>query len=208
MEKVIEIIIKLKSLVSDRAFIDRHKVGEKSFQRKKKLDFPMMFFFVLTLIKLNLDFDPEQFFGKFGIDVVPSAVTQRRAQIRHTAFEEALGFIAINLPGSQTIKGYRALAVDGVHGGLPRQPELIGAYGLVGGSSYPQSHAVAFCDVLNGSFMCASWGKHPADERSEAMKMLNGKGFPKKSIFLFGRGFPGIGLFKLLNDKGHTWLST
>jgi IS4 transposase len=196
----------LKALVTDQSFINQHKEGQKSFSRVKKLDFPTMFFFVLSLIKLNLDFDSEQFFGRLGINVVPSAVTQRRAQIRYTAFEEALEFAALHLPQSLTVKGYRVLAVDGIHGELPRQPELIEAYGLVGASSYPQFHAVAFCDILNDFFVCASWNKHPADERSAALKLLKEKKFPEKSIFLFDRGFPGIELFKQLNDKGYKFL--
>lgn len=137
---------------------------------------------------------------------MPSAVTQRRAQIRYTAFEEALDFVAMHLPQSRTIKEYRVFAVDGIRGELPRQPELIKEYGLVGDSNYPQFHAVAFFDVLNEFFVCASWEKYPADERHAAMKLLKEKEFPEKSLFLFDRGFPGIELFKLLNDKGYKFL--
>jgi len=206
MKTVIEIIEMLKGLVNDRAFVERHKEGKQSFSRKKKLDFQTVFFFVLSMVKLSLDFDTGHFFGVLGVEVCPSAVTQRRAQIKWTAFEEALENVVQRIPQKRTLKGYRVLAVDGVHGELPRQPELIEKYGLVGTSGYPQYQAVAAFDVLNEYFLCACWDKHPADEREAAVKLIKTKRFPERTLFVYDRGFPSIKLIKLMIDNSHKFL--
>ena len=206
MKTVIEIMDMLKALVSDRAFMDRHKEGEQSFSRKKKLDFQTVFFFVLSLVKLCLDFDSENFFNTLGIDVWPSAVTQRRAQINWTAFEEALEKMAEAMPQSRTLNRYRILAVDGMHGGLPRRPELVEKYGLVGNAMYPQFHAVAVFDVLNEFFLCASWDKYPRDEREAIINLIKTKKLPEKSVLLDDRGFPGMEVFKHLIDSTHKFV--
>jgi transposase len=206
VKTVIEIMKMLKELVSEGAFKERHKEGEKSFSRKKKLDFETVFFFVLSLVKLGLDFDAEHFLGTQGIEVWPSAITQRRAQIKWTAFEEALEHTALNLPQEHTFKGYRVYAVDGIHGELPRQTELIEKYGLVSNAGYPQFHAVAIYDVMNEFFACASWDKHPTNERESAVELIKTKTFPEESLFVFDRGFPCIELFKCINDRNSKFL--
>ena len=206
MEAIIEIAEAIKELVNDRAFQERHKAEAKSFSRKKKLDFRAVFFFVVSMVKQSLEFDVERFFGAIGVDVWPSAITQRRAQLKWTAFEEVLENVAERVPRNRTLKGYNVVAFDGLHGELPRQPELIEEYGLVGGSSYPQFQAVAAFDVLNEYYLCASWGKYPTDERKAAIKLIETKRIAENALFLFDRGFPGIELIKCVSDNSHKFL--
>ena len=198
MKAIIEIVEELKRLVNDRGFQNRHKEGEKSFSRKKKLDFSTVFFFVMTMVKLSLGFDVEHFFGAIGVEVWPSALTQRRAQIKWTAFEEALETITARVPRSRMLKGYSVIAIDGIHGELPRQPELIEKYGLSNNSSYPQFHAVAAFDVLNEFFLCASWGRYPADEREAAINLIKTKGFQRMHCFYLTEASLGSNLSSIL----------
>jgi len=201
MREIIAILEQIKNLVNDKGFIEKHKKDETSFKRKKKLDFSSMFFFVLALIKQNLDFDREYFSKYFDISVVSSAITQRRSQIKYTAYEEMLEYISCQIPAEKLFKGCRIIAVDGMRGELPRQAELIENYGLAGGSSYPQFHATSFFDVLNETFLCAAWRKYPCDERDAAQELINNKTFTVNSLFLFDRGFMSIKLIKALDDK-------
>lgn len=206
MKEVIKILKGMKKQVSDQEFINRHKKDETSFARKKKLDFATMYFFVLTLIKQNLDFDREHFSKYFNVKVVSSAITQRRSQIKYTAFEEMLEYTASKIKTDKYYKGYHLIAADGMRGELPRQKELIEEYGLRKNDGYPQFHAVSFYDVLNEVFLCAKWGKHPCDERSAVIDLIKNKNIAQNSIFLLDRGFTGIELIKTFEDSRHNFV--
>ena len=191
MEKLQEIIQTMIIRINDQEFVTRHKTTPTDFTRKKKIGFSETFLFVLTLIKTCLDFDLAHFTKVFETPKVrASAITQRRAQIRHTAFEEILELCAEKMPCDKLFEGWRIIAFDGMSGELPRMPELIAEYGLAGSSLYPQFHAVAAYDVLNRHFLCADWGKRlEIDEQQSVMSLIKSKTFPPKSIFVFDRNF-------------------
>ena len=201
MKKVIEIIQSIKDKINEAEFVSQHKTNPTNFSRKKKLDFEMVFFFVLTMIKSNLDFDINHFFKNLNVNVVPSAITQRRSQIQYTAFEEILKFVGLQMPSEKTLKGYRVLAIDGMHGELPRYPELMEKYKPHERNGYPQFQAVSIYDVLNEFFLCANWDKSPSDERGNASLLIKGENIPQKSIFLFDRLYPSVKLIHLFKEK-------
>jgi hypothetical protein len=208
MEKLHKIIQLIITRINTPAFVEKHKTNSTDFTRKKKIGFTDTFLFVMTLVKTCLDFDLVHFSKVFEIPkVYPSAITQRRAQIQYTAFEEIFERTAEEIPSDKMFEGYRIIAFDGMTGELPRTPELIGEYGLVGGSFYPQFHAVAAYDVLNGYFLYADWTKKAiSDERQSVISLVQSKTFPEKSIFVLDRGFVGTKLIHTLLKHEHKFV--
>jgi len=208
MENIHEIIKLIVARISDIEFISKHKSNATDFTRKKKIGFSETFLFVLTLVKTCLDFDLIHFSKVFEMPKVwASAITQRRAQIRYTAFEEILELTADKMPTDEFFRGYNIVAFDGMTGELPRTPELIKEYGLSGGSFYPQFHAVAAYDVMNGKFLCAEWRKKlETDEQESVISLIKSKKFPENSIFVFDRGFIGTKLIHALEEGGYKYI--
>lgn len=205
MEKIIKTIIKtIQKETSKEDFCLKYKSNPKDFSRTRKLTFEDVVFFVLSLSNTSFDFETESFCKNKNITVSTAALCKARDKVQYNAFRELLNVSQNEIPATNTFKGFRVIAIDGMKGELPNTPELMKSYKASKNSLYPQFHAVASFDVLNCKFIDAEFFPAPANERELAYTLLEKHKTENNinDIFLFDRGFPSVALIQKLNNDG------
>lgn len=203
MEKIIDIIGKMKETAKDREFVNKHKNKKTSFGRKSgKIDPCDIMFFVMSLIKTTLDFEIMHYCRYSSMEnVVASSISKARKKLKYSAFEELLEVVTKEMPITNKFKGYRVSAIDGMEGELQKTPELMKKYNGNHGQ-YPMFHAVAVYDVLNKMFLKATFLPAPTDERKAAIDLIEKLSDEKNEIILVDRGFPSIALLQQFDKSG------
>ena len=160
------VIDKTKELIGEMAFCHRHRINEKAFTRQRKLTFVNSIVFLLQKTVRSIQTHLDSFFealGQWLDSVTPSAWSQARLKLRHTAFielnEEAILKVVYEQKGSFEVrrwKGHRLLAIDSSKIRLPNEEALgqefswvqcSNSYGLYG--RYPEARLSILTDVLN-----------------------------------------------------------
>jgi len=186
-----KVIEKARALIASAAYIVRHRLREEDFTRKRSLTFDRVMLLILQKTLRSVQLHLQEFFGALagrGIlqAVTPSAWTQARAKLRHTAFVE-LNQVAVvetvyeDLEELTLWRGHRLLAIDG---SVLRMPEGRGLFEFFGGQEQPvnqngpcgervpQARFSVVYDCLNRIVLDARVGKYTEHERALALKHL------------------------------------
>jgi hypothetical protein len=191
--------------IHSQTFQKTHSIGEYSFTRKRKLNFPLVFSMILKLVKKSLGIECE--FMEPDINVIPpskQAFSKARYKIRHTGFIELLE-LSLKIfyegdPGIGLWKDYRVIGVDGSTIRLPSSEEVIGMFGKFDseyGKTMPTVARVSLFVDLCTSMICsarlAPWGKgeqvlaeEQLPEVVNKMRLLG----QEKLLFIYDRGYP------------------
>lgn len=141
-----------------------------------------------------------------GIEVIASAVTQRRAQIDPAVFRAVFGTFNANCTDTDFFRGYRLLAVDGTTINLPRNPKypsFVCNEGIPDGIN--QLHVTPLYDLLSRTFADVVIQPEPKkDEIGALVSMLKHNAFSKNTLIIADRGFESYNLIAHCLEKQNT----
>ncbi len=217
MKKSARIIGFLKAKIHTKEFIVECRLSPKAFLRCRLLPFPIIFLFILNLLRKSI---PKEL-NSFSKDLktgktTRSAVTQARAKF------SALAFIKLNNIFIEefyknddylTYQNFILLAIDGSTLQLPNSPEVLEKYGCMTNNTaevMPGARISILYDVLNKIILHAclkpftSCEREMAIEHIESLKALN-VDF-SRFLVIFDRGYPSIALMYYLSKNGINFL--
>ena len=151
--------------VVEETFKDGHRTEKKYFTRPGKLDFSIMIILILRKTVKSIQLMLNEITPDLGvISVSNSAFTQRRAQLKHTAFielnEKAIVEVMYRDDDFERYKGMRILGVDGSKILLPDTQSVIREFGQIGYSNdHPDvkgEHAYAMASVMYDVLNCVA----------------------------------------------------
>ena len=135
----------------------QHRANGSDFTRTKKLSFPLLILLLLQKGVKSLQLLLNEMSMHLGVEPVShSAFSQRRMQLKHTAFIELNEKAVVNVmygdDDYQTYKGMRLLAIDGSKLMLPMTPSVIETFGEIpygfAKSETVGKHAYALASVM------------------------------------------------------------
>lgn len=201
-----------------KKFQSQASIGNKSFTRKRKLPFSLVYSMIFQLVKKSLAIECE-LLEPTGDMIPPSkqAFSKARYKISHTGFQE---FLEDSLAGTYTLdpkygcwRGYRVIGADGSSLRLPDTPEIVEIYGRfkpngTDGTMPPLGRVSLFVDLCT-SMICsarlASWdigeqslAEEQLPEVVEKMRALK----QDKLLFLYDRGYPSLKFIHQHNTLG------
>lgn len=199
--------------IDEKEYHHRHRDGDSSFIRRRKLTFKHIVVFLMNLVTRSLQRELNHFFkviqsGEFDVHhVSKSAFTQARAKLKHTAFVELNDFITddfyANMPWMSWL-GHRVLSSDGSTMTLPDSPQLRECYSIHRFGSGEREKVIArisqLYDPLNDIILNATVGQYRDGEQT-----LNRTHFPhlkSGDVLLMDRYYAARWLFAVLLDKG------
>jgi hypothetical protein len=183
MEKTEEIIEVSRNMIESEPFKEQHRSDSKAFTRTRILTFPRVILFILEKSVKSIQLRLNEWFGRLGKTVSSSAMTQARANLKHTAFI-ALNAVLIKIfyrdDNYQRYEGFRVLAIDGSKVRLPKGDEIKEEFGSIryrnqkeevkGEHNYAQVSVLY--DVMNRIAIAAEFAKALAYEVDLAIKHL------------------------------------
>jgi hypothetical protein len=215
------VIEKARALLMDSGFVARHRAHEKAFTRKRSLTFDRVMLLVLQKTLKSTQLHLQEFFGMLtgsGLAraVTPSAWTQSRAKLKHTAFIE-LNQVAILEPVyTEQAKnelslwhGHRLLPVDS---SVVRMPESKALFAFFDGQEQiinqsgvcaeriPQARLSVIYDCLNRIVLDARVGKYTQSEHELLLKHL-GSAAPG-DVLVLDRGYASYLLLAEMASRG------
>ena len=197
-----------KHTYSDRVFLTlKHKVArldrlktvnhllndaDSDFTRKRKLPFNDVIMIILSMAGCPIK---EELLDYFDYDIntaTASAFVQARDKILPAAFEELLHLFNIAYPCTETLKGYRLIAVDGSDLNIPYDQTDLDTYKSNGPDVKGSNlfHINAAYDILSNRYVdLVIQGRAHWNEQKAMWTMA--ERFPeKKSIFIADRNYP------------------
>lgn len=211
----------LGDLIRSDAFLARHRRGNASFTRSRKLSFADIVLFLLRLPQKTLssemtDFVKDCLPQKEGMSISKQALCMARQKISPAAFKELLYFTYHRLhilPRSSTYwHGHAVKAIDGTTFRIPNTPENRGRfqtqrnqYGEV-----PLIKASTLYNVSEDLIEDVVLGNCRDSEKSQAMEMLtdaalhDGSGL--RPIVTFDRGYPSGELIHHITNRNGLFL--
>lgn len=213
------VIVKTRELISQKLFCHRHRRAETDFTRERELPFMRTVVLLMQKTTRSIQRHLHAFFEALGqcTEVVtPSAWSQARMKLRHTAFvelnEEAVVKIIYQQQGSFEVrrwKGHRLLAIDSSLVRLPNEEKIGQEFGWVECRNekgvygrYPQARLSALTDVLNRiaiQTFFVPWAQGERELASQHLQRLE-----RSDLSLLDRGFAGYKLFaQFVKAKRH-----
>ena len=206
----------IRQLVGDQWFCHQHRADEKAFTRKRYFTFMNSVLFVLQKTVRSVQLHLHSFFeslGQAAPGLTPSAWSQARLKLRHTAFvalnDEAIVNVVYRDPKHPHLRlwnGHRLVAIDSSLVRLPNQQDLGEEFGWVECKNnsgecgrHPQARLSALTDVLNkiGIQTCFEpWTKGERELAQEHIKRMEAW-----DLGLLDRGFAE---YKLWADFVHS----
>ena len=197
-----------KHTYSDKVFLTlKHKVArldrlktvnhllndaDSDFTRKRKLPFNDVIMIILSMAGCPIK---EELLDYFDYDIntaTASAFVQARDKILPAAFEELLHLFNIAYPCTETLKGYRLIAVDGSDLNIPYDQTDLDTYKSNGPDVKGSNlfHINAAYDILSNRYVdLVIQGRAHWNEQKAMWTMA--ERFPeKKSIFIADRNYP------------------
>jgi hypothetical protein len=155
-----------RQLLVDPSFCVRHRLNEKVFTRKRHFTFFNTMLFLMQKTVLAIQNHLHDFFealGQAAPGLTPSAWSQARAKLRHTAFEALNEQAVVQVvyrdrthPQLRLWRGFRLVAIDSSLQRLPNEAALGETFGWVECNNqsgecgrYPQGRLSVLTDVLN-----------------------------------------------------------
>jgi len=185
MEKTEEIAEEIREMIESEEFKEQHRKEEKAFSRIRILTFSRVILFILGKSVKSVQIRLNEWFEWLGGKTVSnSALTQARANLKHTAFialNEVVKKIFYRDGDEQHYQGFRILAVDGSKVRLPKGEEIKKKYGSIrysnqkkevkGEHNYAQVSVLY--DVMNRIAIVAEFAEAIAYEVDLAIKHLS-----------------------------------
>lgn len=151
-------LIKNSLLSSIDSLLDRRDEflydPESSFTRTKKISFSQTVLFPMIAGSDNVATELLDYFGEDKLPL-PSAMIQRRNQIKPEAFIELFDQFSKKIPVQNTYHGYQLIACDGTRLNLPYNPSDSDSFiqCIEGRKGINQIHMNALYDLLNDMFL-------------------------------------------------------
>jgi len=198
-----------RHLLEDPAFQQQHRRWPHDFTRRRQLTFERVVVFLLQKTVRSIQLHLHDFFatlGQWAHSVTPSAWSQSRLKLRHTAFIE-LNQRAILDPfyreqSGGTLRrwrGHRLIGIDSSLIRLPMEEDIGREFGWVECSNslgecgrYPQGRLSALTDVLNRVVIQAFFVPWAQGERQLAAAHL--AALAPEDLGLLDRGYASYGL--------------
>jgi hypothetical protein len=199
-----EITNTIRELLAAESFCHEHRVSPKAFTRKRHFTFVNSMLFLMQKTLRSIQLHLHSFFGALGQFcpvLTPSAWSQARLKLRHTAFV-ALNQVGIlnviyrdpSHPQLRRWREHRLLALDSSLQRLPNQEELGHHFGWVESSNqsggcgrYPQGRLSVLTDVLNRFALETFFEPWSRGERELALEHL--RSLQAGDLTLMDRGF-------------------
>lgn len=202
----------LKSIITSKDFLKRHRQSSKDFTRQRKLPFSTLLFFMINLIKGSYQDELDHFFkaiNRFDVAkriVSKAALTKARMKLRYEAFIELNSELVDHFyKNFRPLKwhGFNLLAVDGTTAQLPRLETIedhFGAWHPSRGGTCPKARVSQMFDPLNKITVDAIISPKNIGERQlAATHFLN---LLEDDLVLLDRGYPAYWLFNLILSLG------
>ena len=179
------------------------------FTRKKKISFEQTMLFPMIAGADNV---ATELLGQFGEEKLPlpSAMIQRRNQIKPEAFRELFYRFNESIPAGKTFHGYRLAACDGTRLNLPYNPSDSGTLvdNIEGRKGFNQIHMNALYDVMNDLFLDVEiQGMQEMNERDAFCRLLDRHSEAgQKTIFIADRGYASFNIYAHAINNGQMFL--
>ncbi len=161
-----ESITNTRQLLTEESFCHQHRINDKAFTRKRHFTFVNSMLLLMQKTVRSIQLHVHSFFQALGQPrpgLTPSAWSQARLKLRHTAFvalnEQAVLTVVYRdtaHPQLRLWRGHRLVAIDSSLQRLPNEEALGQEFGWVdcknnlgGCGRYPQARLSALTDVLN-----------------------------------------------------------
>ena len=204
-------LLMLKRKLYSKQFQKKHRIGENSFVRERKLTFPVIFSMILKSIAKSLSIECEL----LNLDVAqmaPSkqAFSKARYKIAHTGFQELLDLSIEThyaVPDVGTWRGYRIIAADGSSIRLPDSEEVVSEWkrfncNTTQGRPPILGRVSLFVDLCTSVILSgrlASWEigeeRLAEEQMPEVVHRLGGLG-QKNLLFVYDRGYTSLKFMK------------
>ena len=169
-----------------------------NFTRMKKICFEKTILFPMIAGSDNVATELLDLFGEDNLPL-PSAMVQRRNQVKPAAFMELFSQFTKQIPIRKTFHGYQLVACDGSRINIPYNPSDPDTFihCIEGRKGINQVHLNAFYDPLNDFFLDALLqGIHEMDEKAALVSLLNRNANEKhKRIYICDRGYASYNIF-------------
>lgn len=168
------------------------------FTRKKKISFEQTMIFPMIAGSDNLATELLDLFGEKDLPL-PSAMIQRRNQIKKEAFQELFYTFGKTIPAEKNFHGYQLIACDGTRLNLPCNASDSNTLvdNIKGRKSFNQLHMNALYDILNDLFLDVKIQGMPEMNEKEAFYDFidNYPESSNKAIFTADRGYAAFNSF-------------
>ncbi len=207
------ICAKIGEIINSTAFLNKSRVSNKYFTRKRKLGFAEIFVYILSNPKLSLQTGINHFLDIMGLDEMSysaQAFSKRRQYIKPEAFKELVVITAKEFYETNEYKtwnGYLLTAIDGSKYNLPCNEKTEAEFDVQITKGEPQVQALGSClyDVINGITIDAELVSCKGNERELAVNHIQALKDIKKPengcIITFDRGYPSEKLISELEKN-------
>ena len=171
---------------------------KSDFTRTKKLSFEQTILFPMVAASGDIANELLDYIGEENLPL-PSAMVQRRNQVKPEAFIELFKSFTSHVPLQKDINGYQLVACDGSRINLPYNPS--DNYSFIqciqGRKGINQVHLNALYDVLNDVFIDAQiQSVHTMDEKRAFCHFLDKYAdLDVKRIYIADRGYASYNVF-------------
>lgn len=178
-----------------------------AFTRTKKISFAQTMLFPMLAGAGNVATELMDFFDEDSLPF-PSAMVQRRNQVKSEAFKTLFNEFTKKLPTPKTFHGYQLIACDGVRLNLPYNPydEDTFIQEIKGRKGINQIHLNCMYDILNDLFLDASLQPvRKINERYAFCEFLGNqltRNPGQKKIFIADRGYVSYNVLANLVHNG------
>ena len=175
---------------------------ETSFSRTKKISFCQTVLFPMIAGSDNVATELLDYYGEENLPL-PSAMIQRRNQIKPEAFIELFDQFSKKIPVHNTFRGYQLVACDGTRLNLPYNPSDSDSFiqCIEGRKGINQIHMNALYDLLNDVFLDVELQNiKQMNEKAAFCRFLdqdNNSKSSRKRIYIADRGYASY------NDFAH-----
>jgi hypothetical protein len=204
-----KLFFSIDSLLDDRDTLLNNP--NASFTRKKKISFLQTVLFTMTVGSDDVNEELESFFEEDKIPY-PSAMIQRRSQIKPEAFVKLFDCFTEQIPLNELFMGYQVVAGDGSRLNLPYNPsDSYTFYKCIKKrKGMNQLHLNALYDVMNDVFLDVVLQSVPQmDEKAAFCEILDKnklKDESRKRIYLADRGYSAFNVFAHAIHNGQLFL--
>lgn len=198
------IIKSIKDILYSNEFMNRNRVDEKNFTRKRKLPFISLILFMTNIIKQTLQKELTKFIKTFGdksSNITKSAFSQSRMKLKPEAFIELNNHLVNEFYTDNIIKkwnGFRLCAIDGSKLILPtHSKEIMEKFGtLSNGMVIPQAQISSCYDVLNEIILDTQLETLQVNEMNQAVRHL--EKLSKGDLIIFDRGYAATWFYYMI----------
>jgi len=213
-----------QELLNSLCFVERHRMSEKDFTRKRKLGFVQLSAIILKGARRGLHSAVKEAVESIHFDVdsySEAALSKARRKINYTAFEELTQTSAIDFFEAATkakrLHGFRVWAIDGSKINLPTNPETLEEFGSEPFTCGPRAQGLGSClyDSLNAVVFDAVLDRVDANERELASRHIralqqycsDARLDPTHELITLDRGYPSEGLLSQITNAGFRFVA-